>query len=113
MTFTIKRGDTSPAIKARLVPADISQGGGITGFNEVRFLMRDSSDYETIVDADTSSGVTVEDASTGVVVYSWENGDTDETGMFEAEWEVTYSDNTVETFPNDRYIDVEIIGDIK
>jgi len=113
MTFTIKRGDTSPAIKARLVPADINQGGGITGYNEVRFLMRDSSDYETIVDDNTSGNVTVIDEDAGIVTYSWQDGDTDETGMFEAEWEVTYSDNSIETFPNDRYIDIEIIGDIK
>jgi hypothetical protein len=38
--------------------------------------------------------------------------DTAEVGSYLAEFEVTYTDSTVETFPNDKYIRVEIIDDI-
>lgn len=38
--------------------------------------------------------------------------DTDTAGRFEAEFEVTYADGAVETFPNDGFIVVQIGPDI-
>jgi hypothetical protein len=117
MTFTIKRGDTSPAIRSRLVPADKTQGNGIVGYQKVRFFMRDPTDYEIVAEglAEKSANDTIAvlDAANGDVSYQWQAGDTDEPGMFEAEWEVTFGDGTIETFPNDGYIDIHIMSDIK
>lgn len=33
-------------------------------------------------------------------------------GSYVCEFEVTYSDSTIETFPNDGYIRVEVLSDI-
>jgi hypothetical protein len=51
-------------------------------------------------------------ADQGLVRYDWDAADTNAIGSFQAEFEVTYADTTVETFPNDGYIRVEIISDI-
>lgn len=52
------------------------------------------------------------DPANGVVRYDWDAADTANAGRFEAEFEVTYSDGTVETFPNNDFIVVQIGGDI-
>jgi uncharacterized protein YfaS (alpha-2-macroglobulin family) len=49
---------------------------------------------------------TIHDAPNGVVRYSWGTDDTDEAGRYRAEFEVTYADGSVETFPNDGFHDV-------
>jgi len=48
----------------------------------------------------------------GLVRYNWTAADTDTVGSYQAEFEVTYADASIETFPNDGYIRVEIIDDI-
>ena len=107
-TFRLKRGDTSPAIKYQLVddtgaPVDISGA-------DVRFLVED---HETLlVDDDRNGNVSVPDPTKGIVRYDWQPADTQGAGIFDAEWEVTYSDGTTETFPNTEDITVRIIQDI-
>ena len=66
-----------------------------------------------------SSSITKVDASAsivtpaaGTVQYDWDAADTDTIGSYQAEFEVTYVDGTIETFPNDGYVRVEIIRDI-
>lgn len=48
----------------------------------------------------------------GIVRYDWSADDTNAIGSYQAEFEVTYADASVETFPNRGYIRVEIIDDI-
>jgi len=112
MSFTIKRGDTSPALRQRLVPSQETQNHGITGYNAVKFFMRDASTYELIVSATDDDNITIIDAEDGAVEYQWQPGDTSKSGIYEAEWEVTYFDNSVETFPNDGYVEIEILEDL-
>lgn len=103
--FYIKQNDTSPAIRGT-----VKDGAGnaidITGAS-VRFHMRDESG-NTVVDA---SG-TVVDGPNGVIQYSWAAADTATVGVFTAEFEVTYGDGSIGTFPNDGYINVIITDDI-
>lgn len=101
--FPIKRNDTSPAIKVQCTD---STGTAIDlSGASVSFHMTDDGD--TIV----NSSATIMDASNGKVKYEWSDGDTDSAGRYQAEFEVTYSDSSVETFPNNGFIVVEIHED--
>lgn len=102
MAFTIKQGDTSPSLLADLVtPAnEAAQLVGAT----VLFHMRSSRRSVLPLVA----AATVVDPELGRVRYDWQPEDTSTAGDFEAEFEVTYADGSVETFPNDGYIDIYI-----
>ena len=51
-------------------------------------------------------------ASLDIVQYNWVAADSNTIGTYTAEFEVTYPDTTVETFPNNGYIRIEITDDI-
>jgi len=59
-----------------------------------------------------SDSAIIANASEGEVKYEWADGDTDQTGKFEAEFEVTYSDGSVETFPNTSNLIVKVVDEI-
>jgi hypothetical protein len=102
MAFTIKQGDTSPALVADLKTPD-RQPANLVGAT-VRFHMRNKRRSGDIVDQPAA----VTDAANGQVRYDWQTGDTGTAGEFEVEFEATYADGTIETFPNKGYIDVTI-----
>jgi len=111
MVYKIKRGDTSPKIKFTLRNKNGSVD--IRGYQDVQFFMRDS-DKEYVVVADNIAGnVDVTDAEFGRVEYQWSSGDTDEIGNFEAEIQVEFADGNIETFPNDGYVEIQVMEDIK
>lgn len=105
-TFYIKQGDTSPELQATLKDAE-GTAIDLTGAS-ARFHMRLSGATATTVDA----AATVVTAASGIVKYSWQAGDTDTVGRYEGEFEVTYADTSVETFPNTGYIPIRIRDDI-
>lgn len=108
--FTIHRGDTGPAFEKSLNDS-LGQPVDITGFTEVDFHMRDV-DYNTVVDDDTTGAVEVVTASSGDVLYQWQAGDTDTLGSYKAEFVVTFSDGTTQTFPQQGMYDVEVQEDV-
>ena len=96
-TFTIKRGDTSPAIESVLrnstgTPVDLTDAS-------VRLVM-ETRLGESLIDEPASN----QDPTEGVVVYEWRPGDTAYPGRHRAEWRVTFDDGTVETFPNSEFL---------
>lgn len=106
MTFYIKENDTTPSIRATLQngsgdPVDLLDA-------TVRFHMRAIGSTTATIDANA----TVMNASGGIVQYNWQAGDTADVGSYQAEFEVSYSNGTVETFPSSGYIRVEITDDI-
>ena len=108
MTFYIKQNDTAPALRAQLKDGD---GDGVTLTDAtVRFHMRPIGAASTVVDA--SADVVVSAVATGLVQYDWDAADTATVGIYQGEFEVTYSDGTIETFPNNGYITVEVTDDI-
>ena len=105
-TFYIKQNDTTPAIRATL---QNGSGNAVDlASTTVRFHMREIGSSTTKVDA----SATVINANTGIVQYDWDAADTDTIGTFQAEFEVTYSDDSIETFPNNGYIPIVITDDI-
>lgn len=102
MTFSIKKGDTSPALRATLRYDDCS-AVNLTGAS-VRFHMRQVGSTQVLIDA---AAVVVSVA--GVVEYRWTSLNTAAVGAYEAEFEVTYADGKIETFPSDGFISVEIV----
>jgi hypothetical protein len=105
MAFTIKQNDTSPSIQATL------QNYNGTPINlvgaTVRFHMKS---FEGAIKVDRVATVT--SALNGVVTYFWQAGDTDTAGSYYAEFEVTYSDLAVETFPNNGSIAITITPEL-
>ena len=108
--FYIKQNDTSPAIKMTLLDSD-NKAIDLTDAT-VKFHMVDS---EGVVKVNDSADI-VGDPFNGVVKYEWkgngETGDTITVGNYKAEWEVTYSDSTIETFPNDGDIVIRIVKEL-
>lgn len=104
--FFIKRRDQLPEIVAILKDATnaVINLSGCT----VRFIMVSKLDGSTAVDAPA----TVVDAVNGKVKYAWIVGDTDESGSFNAEWEVTFGSGLAETFPNSSNLQVKITDDL-
>lgn len=104
LKFTIKRGDTSPALRFALLPDNVSLAGAT-----VRFHMR-LRGGGTLVDRPAETETVFAPA---IVAYRWQQGDTDEAGRFEAEFRVTYLDGAVETFPNLGFIEVFVTEDVQ
>lgn len=107
MTFYIKQNDTAPSIRANLKDGE-NVAIDLTGAT-VRFHMRTIGGLTSKVDA---AGTIINPTTGGVVQYDWIASDTDTVDSYQAEFEVTYDNGSVETFPNDSYIRVEISDDI-
>lgn len=105
--FTIKKGDTRPAIQATLssVPTDV--------LSSVVFNMK-KKDGTAVVTRGTGTIVQQPSATLAAIVkYQWQAADTSAAGTgFQGEFEVTYSDSRVESFPNGRNLLIEIIEDL-
>lgn len=103
--FFIKRNDLSPTIRVSLKDAN----GAYVNLNNasVLFKMLPMLGGEII-----SSSADIFDTSEATVEYIWQVGDTGTSGSYRSEFEVTYSDGKVESFPNSGFIRVEITDDI-
>lgn len=106
MAILMKAGDTAPAVRATLLDAD-NEPVNLTGAT-VRFIMATKA---------TPRVVAVDDAAElgdgpGKVVYQWVEGDTDTAGAYDVEFEVTFTDSTVQTFPTEGYLDCTIEDDL-
>lgn len=106
MAFYIKQNDTSPFLLATLKDGN----GNLIDLTAatVRFHMRAVGASSATVDG--SAAIVNEDQ--GAVKYTWQSGDTATAGIYEAEFEVTYSGGAIETFPNDGFIRVVVTDDV-
>lgn len=114
MDFTIKRNDTRPRLQAQLLK-NVGDGDeepiNLAGAESVLFVMRRASAAEGTA-ADVSAEADITETSTGTVTYTWVTGDTAAAGVFEAEFQINWSDGGVETVPNDSYIEVTVVDDL-
>lgn len=98
--FYIKRGDSAPPIRSQLRDAL----GAVVNLTNTSVKLV----IESVLDADA----TVTDALEGRVEYQWQPGNTATVGTYKAEWQVTFIDGSIETFPNRGYLSVEIGQDL-
>jgi len=93
MAFIIKQNDTSPSLEAtlsdaNLVPVDITAATVMLHMKAIGGVV--------VLDQQ----MTITNSTGGVVQYDWQTGDTSDVGTYYVEFEVTYSDSSIETFPN-------------
>lgn len=91
--FEMVQNDTSPSIAATLKWSDGS-AVNLTGAT-VKFTMKKGN---TIIV--NEAAVTIVDAATGSVRYDWVAADTKQTGICKGEFEVTFSDGKICSFPS-------------
>lgn len=91
--FTVKQNDTSPTISVVLKGANGSPID-LTGATVV-FKMGKSSGLLKV-----NETLVLSSPSSGRVTYDWAEGDTDTSGTYFGEFEVTYYNGKKETFPN-------------
>lgn len=96
MTFTIKQGDTAPALEATLIDPN-GQPINLAGMS-VTFCMG----------RHVRAPAEVVDAAEGRVRYEWQEGDTDRPGKWNAEFIVTTIAGESQRVPNAGYITVHI-----
>lgn len=104
--FEMKQHDTLPEIAGTCADSE----GNIPNLAgaSVRFIMTNKADGVKVIDRPA----VIVDVPTAEVKFSWQPGDTDTPGTYKGEYEVTYSGGGVETFPNDRYINIKIFPDL-
>jgi hypothetical protein len=105
MAFTIKQNDTSPSIQANLAdsnsnPIDLSGASVILHMSSVSGVSK------------VASTMIISDAANGVVQYDWVTGDTDTVGIYYVEFQVTYDNGAIETFPNNGNIAVSVVREL-
>lgn len=103
--FSLKQDDTAPALRFRLFPRSVDLTGATVIFN-----MKSRDDGT--VKVNRASAEIVSATGQPEVQYEWSAGDTDTVGSFHGEFEVTYADGSVETFPSGEFIRIKIGEDI-
>ena len=106
-TFYIKANDTASFITRDLKDA-FGAPVNVTGASVV-FSMRVKPAGTLKVTRQTCAIVA---AGTGRVRYEWVAADTDTADEYEGEFQVTYGNGKIQTFPNDGHIPVVVTDDI-
>lgn len=103
-SFSIRRGDTAPALEA-ILRDSTGALAILANATEVRFLMR-RRNQELKVNALAT------DIDGATATYQWQAADTDEAGVFHSEFQVTWNDGRIQTFPNGSAITVVVTPDV-
>ena len=101
--FYIRQGDTVPIIVATL--QDANGVVDLTNATSVAFHMANpgTARVKTLGTCD------IIDLREGKVSYAWTATDTDTAGLWSGEFKVTWGDGTIERFPNDHNIVIQIL----
>lgn len=100
--YVIRQGDFGQAI---IATAESSAGAAvlITGAT-VDFVAKPISGGSAIVDTGANNLDVGSNSTRGQMSYTWQDGDTDDPGLYLGSWKVTYTTGEVQTFPNDGYL---------
>lgn len=102
-SFYIKQNDTAPSIEAALKDSN----GRVKSMANASTVVFHMSDENGNILVENGVG-TIVNATKGIVAYDWQTGDTSNTGIHSAEFQIQYTNGQVETFPNTGYIKVII-----
>lgn len=105
MAFYIRQNDTSPALSATLTDYD-DNPINLTGAS-VKIHVKDLSGVSKV-----NASCVVTNAPEGLVSYAWNSSDTDTPGTYYLEFEVTYSDTSIETFPNKGNLSIVVTKEL-
>jgi uncharacterized protein YfaS (alpha-2-macroglobulin family) len=103
--FIIKQNDTSPVIQAKLRTSQ-NRPVNLIGAT-IAFHMKHENGTLKV-----NNPANIVDDEEGIVKYEWQTGDTSKEGVYYAEFQVTYEDESVETFPNNGYIKIRIVKEL-
>ena len=106
-TFKIKRNDTRPYLAAQVLQANGS-AVDLTNTTGVYFNLSTNDNTYTPV---FSGAAVITGSTTGEVEYRWAAGDTNRSGLYLGEFEVTFTDSSVLTVPSDHSFAVNIFND--
>jgi len=95
----IKRNDTNPSLSVTL-----AQDGVVVDLSTATVVFH----MGTHVDATA----VVVDGTAGTARYDWVAADTVTAGCYPAEFEVTFADDSIQTFPNDENLTIIITEDV-
>lgn len=111
LTLTMKQHDLLPIQNITLLEPDPDTGElgavDLTSASSAKLIAVAMSGSDTF----TATLTFASDRTTGVVIWTPITGDTDASGLYNAEIEVTYSTKP-ETYPNDGYFTIHIVADL-
>lgn len=111
-SFTIKQGDTGPALQVTLRDST-GTAVDITGNLGVQFEMKERQYAgDGAVAKTVDAAATVVSEAGGIVKYQWVAGDTADVGEYVGEFAVTASDGTLRTFPSPGFITIRVVQDL-
>lgn len=107
--IVLKVGDTNPAVAGTLKDGN-NKTIPLADGDTVTFRMQAAAGEvaETFVPIDAAAEII--DGKGGRVQYAWQAGDTDEPGLYEGDFHVTFAlDGSKASFPNGRSLLIQII----
>lgn len=104
--YTIKQHDTWPPLEATLSDADGPIN--LTTATTIRLIIKASAGITPYL----VKTCTIVNAITGKVKATWATGNLDTAGTYQGEFEITWSDSSIETVPNAGYFSFEIQPDL-
>ena len=109
--FIIKRNDTAPALIAT-----VYDKGCLGGWNRFSLSSVTRIDFSMIDDCGalmiSSQSAQTISATSGIIQYSWKEGDTAIAGSYTGEFELFFGDGTKMSLPREGGINIRIAEDI-
>jgi hypothetical protein len=109
--FIIKRGDTAPNLIATIYDKGcLGQSGrfNLSGVTNISFSMSNQNGA-LIISSNTAQIVSYE---SGIIEYSWQEGDTEYEGNYYGEFEIIFGDGKKMSLPREGFINIKITEDI-